>query len=179
MDNVDWKKTFAEVYQSALKRYQEGKTQPALLLTAAEVDFLKTLGATPQELFDFVDDFARYGEPSFQTALEITSLRRDYFLERQNGLVSRQKVLESDLPAKSDELAGIAWLPRIIAKAKAKLRGELPDELMYCCGGDRKFLQDHGLEAGEFLRRVRDANGEKEIIEYVTSGKSAAAHVRS
>ena len=45
------------------------------------------------------------------------------------------------LPAKAAQVDGIAWLPRIIAKARAKLRGEMPPDLMYDCGGDRDFLE--------------------------------------
>ena len=33
---------------------------------------------------------------------------------------------------------GIAWLPRILVKARLKLRGEMPADLMYGCGGDRQ-----------------------------------------
>ena len=36
-----------------------------------------------------------------------------------------------DFPAKADEVEGIAWLPRLIVKARAKLAGQLPADLMY------------------------------------------------
>jgi len=50
-----------------------------------------------------------------------------------------------DKTARQDRrCAGIEWLPRIIPKTKAKLRGELRD-LMYCCGGDRRFFQAHSI----------------------------------
>jgi hypothetical protein len=60
------------------------------------------------------------------------------------------------LPAKTEALDGIVWLPRIIPKAKAKLRGEMPDDLMYGCGGDRSFFSRNGLTAEGFLTFVRD-----------------------
>ena len=49
---------------------------------------------------------------------------------------------------------GIRWLPRIIQKARAKLRGEMPPELMYGCGGDRPFLEGVHFGLAEFLRLV-------------------------
>ena len=45
-------------------------------------------------------------------------------------LVERQMSMD-EFPAKSDEAEGIAWLPRLITKARAKLAGSLPADLMY------------------------------------------------
>jgi hypothetical protein len=36
-----------------------------------------------------------------------------------------------EFPAKSAKVEGIAWLPRLITKARAKLAGSLPADLMY------------------------------------------------
>jgi len=61
-----------------------------------------------------------------------------------------------------------ARLPRLIEKAKAKLRGEMPPELMYCCGGDRAFLREHGIHPADFLREVWAAGDDtKKILQYV------------
>ena len=51
--------------------------------------------------------------------------RKDYFWEFQNKVPSSNMLNPSDLPAKTEEIEGIVWLPRIIPKARAKLRGEL------------------------------------------------------
>ena len=60
-----------------------------------------------------------------------------------------------EVPIFGEELAGIAYLPRIIAKARAKLRGGLDPDLMFGCGGDRNFLRKHGdIHPADFLRRV-------------------------
>ena len=49
----------------------------------------------------------------------------------------------------------MAYLPRILAKARAKLRGELDPDIMFCCGGDRNFLKKHGaIPPADFLRHV-------------------------
>ena len=70
----------------------------------------------------------------------------------------------ADLPAKSDAVDGIAWLPRLIMKARLKLRGEMPTELMYGCGGDRPFLHGMNLTLAEFLTLVRDAGDDDRRI---------------
>jgi len=59
-----------------------------------------------------------------------------------------------DLPAKTDAVDGIEWLPRIIEKARLKLRGEMPADLMYGCGGDRPFLRRMKMTLPEFLKLV-------------------------
>ncbi len=73
-----------------------------------------------------------------------------------------------DFPAKEAELAGFSWLPRIILKARSKLRGEMPTELMYCCGGDRSFLKKLNIQPTDFLRVVWAArDDDRTIIDYV------------
>lgn len=140
---------------------------------SAQRQFLDSLGATPQEIFDFVEDTFHGGEPGFETTLLITATRREYFLGVQKGQRSGRVIDMDKLPPKSAELGGIEWLPRIIAKAKAKLRGEMPAELMYSCGGDRAFLREHGIHAADFLREVWAAGDDNErILDFVR--KSAA-----
>ena len=75
--------------------------------------------------------------------------------------------LES-LTAKTDAVQGIAWLPRLIPKTKAKLRGELPASLMYCCGGDRAFFKEHDIHPAEFLTLVwRNGDNDTATIDWV------------
>ena len=60
------------------------------------------------------------------------------------------------------------WLPRIIAKAQAKLRGEMSSDIMFGCGGDRAFLRKVGIDPAQFLRVVWNAGDDLEhIVEYV------------
>ena len=61
------------------------------------------------------------------------------------------------LPLREAQLEGIAWLPRILEKARAKLHGELHPDLMYGCGGDRNFISKHNLHLADFLETVRRA----------------------
>ena len=108
-----------------------------------------------------------------ETALLITAVRRDYFLVEQNSTWSTKTLNVDDLPAKDAQLGGVAWLPRVIQKAKGRLRGELPDNLMYCCGGDRKFFRAHDVHPADFLRYVWAAKGNEEKILSYVKNKSA------
>jgi hypothetical protein len=101
-------------------------------------------------------------------------VRRDYFLNVQRGHASGVVLDESKLPSKTDAIRGIEWLPRIIPKTKAKLRGELPPSLMYSCGGDRKFLKAHDILPAEFLSLVwRNENNDAAIVEWVVQRSGA------
>jgi hypothetical protein len=70
----------------------------------------------------------------------------------------------SALPAKSAAVDGIAWLPRLIVKARIKLRGEMDPDLMYGCGGDRPFLRQHGMTLAQFLQLVWDKGDDDRAI---------------
>jgi hypothetical protein len=73
-----------------------------------------------------------------------------------------------DLPAKTDAVDGIEWLPRIIEKARLKLRGEMPDDLMYGCGGDRPFLRRMRMSLPDFLKLVWEAgDDDRRIVDAV------------
>ena len=115
----------------------------------------------------------RYGEPDFETALAVAEIRRRYFLEVLHGKATGRSITMESLPAKAAEVDGIAWLPRLIEKARAKLRGEMPDDLMYGCGGDRAFFTRVHMSAPEFLQLTWDSgDNARRIIDTV---KTAAA----
>ena len=168
-----WEQRFALLFQDAVEKYCQGHQQAAGLVDEKGRKFLASIGYTEQEFFDFVEDFAKDGEPTLNTALSIASVRRDYFLKEQAGAPSPHRISMDDLPPKTAEVEGIVWLPRIIPKAEAKLRGEMPPDLMYCCGGDRNFFKTHHIDAADFLRKVWDAHGNQtEIVAWVKA-KSA------
>ncbi len=173
-----WEQTFSELFAPSVKKYQQGHHQAAGLVDAQGQEFLRSIGYTDQEFFDFVEDFAKDGQPTLKTALEIAAVRRDYFLQEQKGVFSSHRIVTADLPSKDAQMEGIGWLPRIIPKAVAKLRGEMPPDLMYDCGGDRKFFRTHGIDPAEFLRQTWKAEGDAaRIISWVKNkigaGKSA------
>jgi hypothetical protein len=176
VSNYDWPEQFRKVYDAAWQRYGKGEREPGKLFGKADLEFLASIGCTAQELFDFIDDRARYGEPGYETTLLTTAVRRDYFVLVQNGVTTGKTVPMDTLPAKTAEVDGIAWLPRIIEKARIKLRGEMEPELMYGCGGDRPFLRSMNVELAEFLRLVWVCgNDNAKIVDYVKKRRDTIA----
>src|SRR4051812_46726390 len=169
----DWKLEFRHVWDRAVAAWHAGRRSPQTMFTAADVAFLSGLGCSAQELFDFVDDSLEYGDFDFETVLAVTEIRRAYFLEEMHGQPTGRVVSMNALPAKSAEVDGIAWLPRLIVKARLKLRGEMNPDLMYGCAGDRPFLRKHGMTLPQFLQLVRDHGDDDRAI--VDAVKKAAA----
>lgn len=152
---MTWNDRFLVLFDRCVATYRSGNRDFETYYTPADRLFLAEIGHQTREFFDFVEDFCDDGEPSASTALLIAAARRDYFLTVQKGGPGGRLLTRDDLPTFGDDLAGIAYLPRILAKARAKLRGELDPDLMYGCGGDRNFLKNQGIiHPADFLRRV-------------------------
>jgi hypothetical protein len=168
MNDTDWQTQFRAVYDRGVAAWQAGRSSPHLMFSAADTAFLARIGCTAQELFDFIDDELAHGEPDYATVLAVQAIRRDYFLNVLRGQATGRVASMKDLPAKSAAVDGIAWLPRLIVKARLKLRGELPADLMYGCGGDRPFLRGVNLDLPRFLELVRDSgDDDRKIIQAV------------
>ena len=166
----DWQATFQQLFDRAVTTYQGGVRDPEHLLSKEDSTFLASIGTSPQELYDFVEDWVDDGEPTPDVIRQITEIRRDYFLTVQGGKSSSNKLSSASLPSPRDTLGGYRWLPRIIEKARAKLRGELPSDIMYGCGADRPFLRKHNIEPPEFLKVVWEAGEDQEkILEFVNN----------
>lgn len=161
---VNWNDSFLALFDRCVCAYQGGNRDFATYYHPDDLAFLARIGHRPREFFDFVEDLCEDGEPSASTALLVAAVRRDYFLTVQNSNPASGRLLtRDDVPTFGDTLEGIAYLPRILAKARAKLRGELDPDLMYGCGGDRHFLKKHGaIHPADFLRRVW-ATGEDDL----------------
>ena len=151
MKNYDFAQTFRFLYDKAVGLYANGRRGAEAFFAPEENEWLAANGLTAQYLYDYGEDENGSQEPGYERALGIELIRRDYFLLEQEGRPSARVLDESKLPAKTDSVNGIEWLPRIIPKARAKLRGELPQNLMYCCGGDRRFFKAHDILPSEFL----------------------------
>jgi len=176
MNHYDFPQEFRPLYDRAVKLYAEGRRGAAGYFDKAQAAWLAANGLTPQYLYDYAEDEVGHGEPGFGHALAIELVRRDYFLNVQGGRPSRAVLDESKMPAKTDSVKGIEWLPRIIPKAKAKLRGELPETLMYCCGGDRRFFRAHNILPAEFLSLVwRNGDDDAATIDWVAARSRSAA----
>ncbi len=170
-----WSEQFRAVYDRALSAFRSGRSSVATLCDSADTAFLLSSGCSVQELYDFVEDAVDYGEPDLETVLDVQRIRRDYFLGVLRGEWTGQVVPMSALPLKTDAVDGIAWLPRLIVKARLKLRGEMPPDLMYGCGGDRPFLRRLGLTLPGFLELVRDCGDDDlAIVEAVKRSRDGA-----
>ena len=170
MSNYQWDTTFAALFDRCLTRYRSGDEDFANYYSGEDIAFLTSIGYKPREFFDFVEDFGDGGEPTLTTAIMIASVRRDYLRHVMGGKLSGHEITPDELPGKQDELDGVVWLPRIIMKARGKLRGELDPNIMFSCGGDRHFLRTHDIAASDFLRAVWSAgDDDAKILKFVKS----------
>lgn len=153
---MTWDTTFLSLFDRCAAAFRSGNTDFTSYYGAADLAFLASIGCQPREFFDFVEDFCGDGAPEISTALLVAAVRRDYFLTIQHGKTSDAPPLTTEnIPTFGDELDGMPYLPRILAKGRAKLRGELDPDLMFGCGGDRRFLAKHGdLHPADFLRHL-------------------------
>ena len=152
MNHYDYQTTLKKIWQDAVEKYEAGNREPDSYFDDATLAELASVGLNTMDIYDFAEDFVTRDEPDFETFLMISEARRDYFLTVQGAKPSEKTLDPETLPAKTDEVNGIVWLPRIMPKAIAKLRGELPADTMYCCGGDRRFFKDNQIHPAEFLR---------------------------
>jgi len=172
---MTWNENFLELFRRCLSAYQNGNKNFTSYYRDEDLKFLAGIGYKPRELFDFVEDLADEGVPAESTALLIAAVRRDYFYVVQNGESSGDEIAKDDLPSFGEEFDGIPYLPRIMAKADAKLRGELHPDVMFSCGGDRKFLRENGnIHPADFLRHFWAADGDaQKVADFV---KRSATH---
>jgi hypothetical protein len=175
MHHYDFPQKFRALYDKAVSLYGKGQRGADTFFSPEEQAFLTANGITAQHLYDYAEDHNNYsGEPGYDLALGIELIRRDYFLNVQGGKPSAATLDETTLPAKSEAARGIEWLPRIIPKAKAKLRGELPPSLMYGCGGDRRFFKAHDILPAEFLNLIwRHLDNDAAVIDWVARRSDA------
>ncbi len=167
-----WTSQLHALYDKALALYRNGNREEASYFTPEETAFLESIGLRPIHVYDYVEDFAGSGEPDWETYLLIAAVRRDYFLYAQKQAANPKVTDASELPPKDAELGGIRWLPRIIRKAECFLEGGLCHDIMYCCGGDRRFLKTHGIHPADFLREIWASKGDPEkVLAFVQAAK--------
>jgi hypothetical protein len=174
MNNYSYHKCLKTIWEDAVASYKAGNRDPKSYFDNHTLTKLNSIGLTEMVVYDYAEDFVTRHEPDFETFLLVCDVRRDYFLNIQNSKPSNQLLDSSTLPPKSDEISGIVWLPRIIPKAIAMLRGELPPETMYGCGGDRQFFKDNRIHPAEFLRVAWAYENEVEkLVDWVVARKSS------
>jgi len=170
MDHYIYTTRLKQIWCDAVAKYQAGNRNPETYFNPSTLAELASLGLNIMDVYDYAEDFVSHDDPSFETFLLVCEVRRDYFLNIQKGQPSKQTLDPSTLPAKDQSLAGILWLPRILPKALAKIRGELPPEVMYGCGGDRRFFKANNIHPAEFLRIVESQHQDvSNIISWLKS----------
>jgi hypothetical protein len=173
MKHYNYQQRLKEIWHEAVAKYTDGNRTPDSYFDAPTRAQLASIGLNTMDLYDPVEDILAGAEIDFDTFLLISDARRDYFLTVQKGIASEHTLDTSTLPAKDLEINGIAWLPRIMQKARAKLRGELPQSSMYGCGGDRSFFQKNNIHPAEFLRAAwAYEDDDSKLIEWVESRRA-------
>ncbi|MGK0187711.1 MAG: hypothetical protein ACI9R3_003500 [Verrucomicrobiales bacterium] len=163
-----WNEQFLTLFEKCCTQYKSGNEDFTTYYDDNAQAFLKSIGHKPREFFDFVEDFCDGEDIAPSTALLIAAVRRDYLFTVLKGELTAEEIQPSDLPAKDSEVDGLVWFPRILMKARGKLRGALDPNIMYSCGGDRAFLKRHQLHPADFLRVVWAAgDDEARIARYV------------
>lgn len=167
--NYTWDAEFLALFDRCMAQYRAGNRDFTRYYSGDDSAFLAAIGCKPREFFDFVEDHADGGDPTPATALLVAAVRRDFFLTIQKGRASPRQLNADDLPPKDDNsLGGIPWLARIVAKARAKLHGELHPDIMYGCGGDRAFLERHNVHPADFLRALWAAgDDDSKLLEWL------------
>lgn len=170
MENYQYPNQLKAIWDKAVDYYSKGGRNVNMFFNGVELEFLRTIGTTPNEVYDFIEDFCEEGEPDWNTFLLVQAVRRQYFFNAQDRKFSEKTINMDDLPEKTASVRDIEWLPRLIAKAYAKLHGEMPTTLMYCCGGDRNFFKTHDIHPADFLRAAWAYEGNEEgLIDWVVT----------
>jgi hypothetical protein len=172
MTSYNWTERLRAIYDKAGDLYRGGNRDLPSYFTPDETAWLASMGLRPINLYDWAEDFTGSGEPDWSTALLIAAARRDYFLVHQKGIMATTVTEAAELPSKTEKLDGIPWLPRIIAKATCFLKGGLCHDIMYGCGGDRRFLKEHDIHPADFLRAVWASGGDQSRILAFVRGRS-------
>jgi hypothetical protein len=166
--HTPWESLFRQIHSRAVEAWHSGKRSPTSMFSPEDEQFLASIGCSAQEMFDFVDDLCYANEPDLETVLAIQAIRKDYLAKEMRGIPSTSIASMDSLPPKSQAVDGIPWLPRLIVKARLKLRGEMPADLMYGCGGDRPFVARMRTTLHDFLSLVRDCGeDDRKIINAV------------
>lgn len=170
MKCYSYQQKLKKIWQEAVNRYQKGDRNLDNYFSAITIEELSSMGLNRMDVYDYAEDYVSRGEPDFETFLLVSSVRRDYLFFMQAGVKSTKLIDINSLPAKDAMVNGIVWLPRIMQKAWAKLRGELPPEIMYGCGGDRRFFKEYNIHPADFLRAAwAYEKDELKLIDWVIS----------
>lgn len=164
---MEWNDSFMAMLKAGVERFHERPTTAVdRFFLQEELALLAEIGNTPEEIHSYIREYATKGDPGPSTILLIANVRRAFFLTSRRGISGNAApVRAKDLPAEHEVMQDIAYLPRIIRKAEAKLYGTLDSSLMYYDEKDRIFLREHGnIHPADFLNLVWSARGDKQKV---------------
>ena len=127
----NWRKQFHNLFFNGVERHKEDRQSPEAMFEGDEPAFLESIGCSTQEMFDFCDDYVGWDDVIYEHIVELQGVRLDHFKNGLNSQPAIRRMEMHEFPLKDAEVEGIAWLPRLIVKARAKLAGQLPADLMY------------------------------------------------
>ena len=158
----------SRIWKQAVDLYRSGNINAQTFPIDHELQILRAWGISKIDVFDYAEDWCLHQEPDLLTFILVHYERWTFFSIEQGGKYSSKRLDPATLPPKTDDASGIVWLPRILPKARAKLRGELPSTVMYGCGGDRHFFNSNNIHPAEFLRVIsRFGDNDQAIIKWV------------
>ena len=176
MKNFDFPAQFRALYDQAVDLYAKGRRGAGSFFDPTQTAWLAANGLTPQHLYDYAEDANNDEEPGLRARADDRDRPARLLPQcpRRQGIGGHPRRVEASV--KDRQAKGIEWLPRIIPKAKAKLKGELPASLMYCCGGDRRFFKTHDILPAEFLSLIwRNGDNDGATIDWVVARRKAGA----
>lgn len=175
MENYSYHKKLKSLWEKAVSLYENGQRGADSFFDENEISFLASIGMSAQEMYDYAEDYINDGDPDYTNMVLVQDIRRSYFLNELEGKSTGKVVMNDELPPKDEAVRDIVWLPRVLRKAKVKLMGEMNPDLMYGCGGDRKFFKEHDIHPAEFLAYVRDHMDDDQAVISWVQKRSAAA----
>lgn len=164
MNTTSETSTLSKIHTWAVEAYRAGQRDADALVMPEHRDFLKRIGVSSQVVKDYAEDFVKHAAPDAATFIAVAEARKQFFHTTQRSIPATRIVQEPELPLREEQWDGIPWLPRIAMKARCFLEGTLCDDVMYGCGGDRRFIAEHHLSLPGFLEIVRGSEGAPEKI---------------
>ena len=79
------------IWDEAIAKYQSGNREADTFFDDASLADLASIGLNPMDVYDPVEDHLSGADIDFSTFLLISDARRDYFLNKQNGLQSIER----------------------------------------------------------------------------------------
>ena len=165
MNEYEWAEQFRQVWDRGVAAYKSGNGKPQTLFNRTRQRISWPLSAAPTRSSLIL--WRIFAEAANQSMIQCywSRLPAEIIFTPCSTVSHPGKSFHGSAPSQErGNSAGIAWLPRLIVKAQAKLRGEMPAELMYGCGGDRPFLHGINTHLADFLRLVWAVDGDQQKV---------------